>query len=111
MLYNLLLKNEDFHRKLEIYASFLLKSSADMEITWGHCPHVPKENGGLPQNICDKNAAVSIVIVGDSKCGKTQLINRFSNGFFTKVSNGKPIFCFYHLRCHFLQNLILFNLF
>ena len=39
----------------------------------------------MAQNICDKMAAVSIVIVGDSKCGKTQLINRFANGCFSEV--------------------------
>ena len=27
------------------------KSPANMEITWGQCPRVPKENGGLMTNV------------------------------------------------------------
>jgi hypothetical protein len=37
------------------------------------------------QNNCNKMAAVSVVVVGDSKCGKTQLMNRFSTGSFIEV--------------------------
>ena len=29
-----------------------------MEITWGQCPHVPKENGGLP------GSALKVPVVG-----------------------------------------------
>ena len=28
-----------------------------MEITWGHCPHVPKESGGLALTQCDESSA------------------------------------------------------
>jgi hypothetical protein len=31
----------------EKYTHFLQKSPAKMKITWGQCPGVPKENGGL----------------------------------------------------------------
>ena len=33
-------------------------------------------------------SGLSVVVVGDSKCGKTQLINRFANGAFDQVSDG-----------------------
>jgi GTPase SAR1 family protein len=39
----------------------------------------------MAQNICDKMLAVSIVVVGDSRSGKTQLINRFASGCFSEV--------------------------
>ena len=38
----------NIHYKLKMYTNFLPKSPANMKITWGQCPHVPKENGGLP---------------------------------------------------------------
>ena len=38
------------------------------------------------QNFSLKMTELSIVFVGDSRCGKTQLINRFHNGKFSKVS-------------------------
>ena len=31
-------------------------------------------------------SGLSVVVVGDSKCGKTQLINRFANGAFDQVN-------------------------
>ena len=31
-------------------------------------------------------SGVSVVVVGDSQCGKTQLINRFANGAFDQVN-------------------------
>ena len=34
---------------------------------------------------CDKMSPISVVVVGDYQCGKTQLINRFSKGEFSKV--------------------------
>ena len=45
-----LLKSNEINLKppqsINIHTSSL-KSPANMEITWGHCPRVPKENGGL----------------------------------------------------------------
>ena len=38
-------------------------------------------------NNCDKNSEISIVVVGDSQSGKTQLINKFQNFQFSKVNN------------------------
>ena len=35
------------YEKRQIYTNFLPKSLANMKITWGQCPCVPKENGGL----------------------------------------------------------------
>ena len=40
-------------------------------------------------NNCDKNSEISIVVVGDSRSGKTQLINKFQNFQFSKVNNLK----------------------
>ena len=40
-------------------------------------------------NNCDKNSEISIVVVGDSRSGKTQLINKFQNFQFSKVNNPK----------------------
>ena len=34
---------------------------------------------------CDTVSPISVVVVGDYQCGKTQLINRFSKGEFSKV--------------------------
>ena len=31
-------------------------------------------------------SGLSVVVVGDSQCGKTQLINRFANGAFDQVN-------------------------
>ena len=42
----------------------------------------------MSKNICDNMSEISIVVVGDSQCGKTQLINRFANGCFSEVSWG-----------------------
>ena len=39
----------------------------------------------LSDNICDKMPRISVVVVGDSESGKTQLINRFSGEKFSKV--------------------------
>ena len=33
---------------------------------------------------------MSVVVVGDSQCGKTQLINRFANGAFDQVNPPSP---------------------
>ena len=41
----------------------------------------------MPKSIGEKIPEISIVIVGDSQCGKTQLINRFADKSFSKVSN------------------------
>ena len=41
----------------------------------------------MAQNICDKMAAVSIVIVGDSKCGKTKLIKKLPKDPFQRLVN------------------------
>ena len=30
---------------------------------------------------------ISIVVVGDSQCGKTQIIYRLANGYFSEVGN------------------------
>ena len=35
---------------------------------------------------------ISIAVVGDSKCGKTKLINKFAKDTFSEVS--KQILCF-----------------
>jgi GTPase SAR1 family protein len=40
----------------------------------------------MQKSISDKIPEISIVIVGDSQCGKTQLISRFDNKYFSKVS-------------------------
>ena len=39
----------------------------------------------LSDKICDKKPRISVVVVGDSESGKTQLINRFSGKRFSKV--------------------------
>ena len=39
----------------------------------------------LSDKICDKKPRISVVVVGDSESGKTQLINRFSGEKFSKV--------------------------
>ena len=52
----------------------------------------------MSKSISDKIPEISIVIVGDSQCGKTQLINRFANKSFSKVSNTVTI-----------QDILLFN--
>ena len=36
-------------------------------------------------------SGLSVVVVGDSKCGKTQLINRFANGAFDQVREGVQV--------------------
>ena len=36
-------------------------------------------------NSSEKMSGLSVVVVGDSKCGKTQLINRFANAAFDQV--------------------------
>ena len=41
----------------------------------------------LSDKICDKMPRISVVVVGDSESGKTQLINRFSDKKFSKVSD------------------------
>ena len=41
---------------------------------------------------CGMMSDISIAVVGDSKCGKTKLINRFAKGSFSEVS--KQIFCY-----------------
>ena len=38
----------------------------------------------------NKDLELSIVVVGDSQCGKTQLINKFQNFNFSKVINALP---------------------
>ena len=38
----------------------------------------------------NKDLELSIVVVGDSQCGKTQLINKFQNFNFSKVKNAFP---------------------
>ena len=45
-------------------------------------------------NNCDKNSEISIVVVGESQSGKTQLINKFQNFQFSKVII--LIFCVIH---------------
>ena len=35
----------------------------------------------------NKDSELSIVVVGDSQCGKTQLINKFQNFNFSKVKD------------------------
>ena len=40
----------------------------------------------MQKNNCNKLPEISIVVVGDSQCGKTQLMNRFTNGGFSEVS-------------------------
>ena len=39
----------------------------------------------LSDKICDELPEISVVVVGDSQCGKTQLINRFSKKKFSQV--------------------------
>ena len=39
----------------------------------------------LSDKICDKMPRISVVVVGDSESGKTQLINRFSGEKFSNV--------------------------
>ena len=41
-------------------------------------------------------SGVSVVVVGDSQCGKTQLINRFANGAFDQVN---PCFWYKFPQC------------
>ena len=45
----------------------------------------------MQKSISDKIPEISVVIVGDSQCGKTQLINRFANKSFSKVNNNMTI--------------------
>ena len=47
------------------------------------------DNKMRKNNNCDKNSEISIVVVGDSRSGKTQLINKFQNFQFSKVNNLK----------------------
>ena len=39
----------------------------------------------LLTNSDNMTSQISVVAVGDSQCGKTQLINRFANGSFSEV--------------------------
>ena len=43
------------------------------------------EMNNFSDKICDKIPEISAVVVGDSQCGKTQLINRFSRKKFSQV--------------------------
>ena len=45
----------DLKNKQNIYVqNIYTKSPANVEITWGQCPHVPKENGGLRGGLRDQ---------------------------------------------------------
>ena len=46
------------------------------------------ENPEMSEN---KKFEISIVVVGDSRCGKTQLINRFTNSKFSKVKESNNL--------------------
>ena len=39
--------------------------------------------------VSEAMAEVSVVVVGDSQCGKTQLINRFAHSTFSQVTLSK----------------------
>ena len=51
--------------------------------------YLDNKMGRRENNNCDKNSEISIVVVGDSRSGKTQLINKFQNFQFSKVNNLK----------------------
>ena len=66
-----------------------------------------------------KMSGLSVVVVGDTECGKTQLINRFANGAFDQVSGNKMVDSFPLLSLsykvfvcgHFGNNFVLSQLF
>ena len=67
-------------------------SSLDNQLCFGgdSCCGLPLLNSSI--YLCaylkisgDKMSGLSVVVVGDSKCGKTQLINRFANAAFEQV--------------------------
>ena len=58
------------------------KSPANMEITWGHCPHVPKESGGLPQGTDMRDALLGLELMILHYYSENEIISISNNFLF-----------------------------